>query len=212
MVAHHDHAAGLRLIPEEQVAQLARKGDLGATEFLVEKYRDFVITKARLYFVRGADKDDVVQEGMIGLCKAIRDFRCDRKSRFRPFAELCVTRQIISAVKAATRHKHDPLNSSFSYDRISADANVDSPSWIEKGAATDISNPEVQTLLHAEHRLMSRWLRSELSPLERQVLIGYANGLTYRELSSQLQCPTKSVDNALQRAKRKMSRALSNGS
>ena len=105
---------GRILVPTEEVVELARVGTPGAAEFIITRYRSLVETKARAYFVLGADHDDVVQEGMIGLCKAIRDFREDRLNKFRPFAELCVTRQIITAVKTATRHKHSPLNASIS--------------------------------------------------------------------------------------------------
>lgn len=188
---------------DEEVVSLARGGNSVATEFLITRYRPLVETKARAYFVMGADHDDVIQEGMIGLFKAIRDFREDRLSKFRPFAELCVTRQIITAVKTATRQKHVPLNGYVSLNRALGDEPAD-------GSLLDIlpdQKSESQTadaLYDKLPRNLHEAVRSALSDLERSVLRCYLEGMSYREMSSELGCHTKSIDNALQRVKRKI--------
>jgi len=171
------------MLQDEEIVRLAHGGDSLATECLLGRYRSLVVAKARTYFVVGADREDVVQEGMIGLYKAIRDYRGDRSTRFRPFAEMCVTRQIITAVKAATRFKHLPLNGSLELESAGF--------WIG-----------TQPKLGADG-LLSTAMQA-LSPLERGVLEGFLNGKSYLEMSHELSCHTKSVDNALQRAKRKL--------
>lgn len=188
---------------DEDVVCLARDGHPGATEFLISRYRSLVENKAKAYFVMGADHDDVVQEGMIGLYKAIRDFRGDRLNKFRPFAELCVTRQIITAVKTATRQKHVPLNAYVSLNRSLSGEPSD-------GSLLDVL-PD-QAVVNPEETLMARRLppnlhesvQHMLSALEGCVLRCYLEGMSYREMSRELNCHTKSIDNALQRVKRKI--------
>lgn len=197
---------GFQYLAEEQVVCLAKQGREEAIEYILVKYRSLVLSKARCYYVRGADRDDVIQEGMIGLCKAIRDFRIDDAHKFRPFAELCVTRQIISAVKAATRNKHLPLNTCWSFDAANPDETI--PKFSFFAGSMRYRNPEAHLIHEAEHIHLRKRLSAELSVLERSVLEGFANGKSYREMSDEFHCPPKSVDNALQRARRKMAEAL----
>lgn len=191
------------VMPDEEVVQLARTGTPGAAEFLITRYRSLVENKAKAYFVLGADHDDVVQEGMIGLCKAIRDFREDRLNKFRPFAELCVTRQIITAVKTATRHKHAPLNASVSLNQGFTEDAAD-------GSLLDVlpdrrsDTPEYSLLKSKFSQNLDELASGSLSELERGVLMSYLAGKSYREMSVELHCRTKSIDNALQRVKRKI--------
>ncbi len=197
-------------MPDEEVVHLAQGGTSDAAEFLVTRYRSLVESKARAYFLAGADRDDVIQEGMIGLCKAIRDFRQDRLSKFRPFAELCVTRQIITAVKTATRHKHALLNASVSLDQtLTSDASDGSLLDL----VPDSGLPDAERLVE-QGRLpqnLSELVQNVLSDLERSVLARYLDGQSYCEMSRDLHCHTKSIDNALQRVKKKIGTLLQNG-
>lgn len=193
---------GLLHFADEDFVLRARMGDNRATECLMSRYRALVETKARSYYLAGADHDDVVQEGMIGLYKAIRDFDSDRRLRFRSFAELCVTRQIITAVKTATRQKHQPLNVSISLNRgVSSD---------EGGTLIDVipdracENPEEVALDRKAPRTLTDSIGHMLSDLESKVLECYLEGKSYKEISSELRCQHKSIDNALQRIKRKI--------
>lgn len=194
-------------MPDEEVVGLARGGESDATEFLMARYRGLVESKAKAYFVVGADHDDVVQEGMIGLFKAIRDFRDDRTHRFRPFAELCVTRQIITAVKTATRHKHTPLNGSISLNQTIHDDSAD-------GALIDLlpdrsnDDPGLPVMAEPIPSNIGEFVNGSLSHLEKDVLLSYLDGKSYREMSEELHCRTKSIDNALQRVKRKIGSLL----
>ena len=188
---------------EEEVVDLAKGGNLGATEFLISRFRPLVENKAKAYFVIGADKEDVIQEGMIGLYKAIRDFRSDRLNRFRPFAELCVTRQIITAVKTATRQKHVPLNGYVSLNR-SYQSEVSENALIDVLPDGGTESPEQQLIGGRLPKELNEAVVNLLSELERQVLRCYLEGLSYREMSSRLACHPKSIDNALQRVKRKI--------
>jgi RNA polymerase sporulation-specific sigma factor len=188
---------------DEELVRLSHSGSDRATEQLLAKYRPLVESKARTYFLLGADHDDVVQEGMIGLYKAIRDFQPHRLARFRAFADLCVTRQIITAVKSATRQKHLPLNDYVSLHHTPlASAEADS-TLLECLPDTRITSPE--DCLFRERDMFGRLdaLRRTLSPLETQVLDFYLQGKSYREISDELCCPPKAIDNALQRVKRK---------
>ncbi len=188
---------------DEDVVRLARDGDSVATEFLITRYRPLVETKAKAYFVMGADHDDVVQEGMIGLYKAIRDFRSDRLNKFRPFAELCVTRQIITAVKTATRQKHVPLNAYVSLNRA-LHADTADGSLLDVLPDQGVESPEQSLLTRRLPQNLHEVARHVLSDLERCVLRCYLDGMSYREMSAELKCHTKSIDNALQRVKRKI--------
>ncbi len=193
-------------MPDEELVYYAKQGNERATEALLKRYRSLVESKARLYFLIGADHEDVVQEGLIGLYKAIRDFRNERVHKFRPFAELCVTRQIISAVKAATRQKHVPLNDYVSlYRPLQNHHNDDTDSNL-----TDIL-PDPNTLTPEQWILQRRiplavmhMARERMSELERQVLDFYLDGLSYKQMSEILCRGTKCIDNALQRVKKKL--------
>lgn len=188
---------------EEEVVDLARGGHHGATEFLISRFRPLVENKAKAYFVVGADREDVIQEGMIGLYKAIRDFRSDRLNRFRPFAELCVTRQIITAVKTATRQKHVPLNGYISLNRPLESEAADNTLLDVLPNISD-GNPEKEVLGGRISGDIDETVANALSGLEKKVLLCYLDGLSYQEMSDALGCPSKSIDNALQRVKRKI--------
>jgi RNA polymerase sporulation-specific sigma factor len=197
------NACSFSFMQDEEVVHLAKCGHIGATEFLITRYRPLVENKAKAYFVMGADREDVIQEGMIGLYKAIRDFRNDRLAKFRPFAELCVTRQIITAVKTATRQKHVPLNGYVSLNRSISGEASDS-SLIDVLPDQQGGNPELAALSDKLPQNLHELVRHVLSDLERCVLKCYLEGMSYREMSSRLNCHTKSIDNALQRVKRKV--------
>ena len=182
-------------------------GDTGALEYLINKYKNFVKAKARSYFLIGADHEDIFQEGMIGLYKAIRDFRGDKLASFKAFAELCVTRQIITAIKTATRQKHIPLNSYVSLDKpiYDEDSERTLQDVLTGGSATD---PEELYINREEHEDIEDKMAKILSELERKVLMLYLDGRSYQEIAVDLNRHVKSIDNALQRVKRKLERYL----
>jgi RNA polymerase sporulation-specific sigma factor len=191
---------------DEELVYYAKQGSQRAAEILLKRYRSLVEMKARSYFLIGAEHEDVVQEGLLGLYKAIRDFRYDRFHKFRPFAELCVTRQIISAVKAATRQKHIPLNDSISIDRPIQDrASADADTTLgEMLPDPNALTPEEVILYQRIPMAVLRLAQERMSPLELQVLECYLDGLSYREMSEKLNRHTKCIDNALQRVKKKI--------
>ncbi|MBT9258945.1 MAG: RNA polymerase sporulation sigma factor SigH [Clostridiales bacterium] len=194
-------------MPDEDLVELAREGNQEALEFLIVKYRNFVRAKARSYFLIGADREDIIQEGMIGLYKAIRDFRGDKLSSFRAFAELCITRQIITAIKTATRQKHIPLNSYVSLNRPIFDEESDRTLLdVIPGVRPD--NPEDLLIHEEEFGDMETTMGQILSDLEWQVLMAYLDGKSYQEIAEGLDRHVKSIDNALQRVKRKIARYL----
>ena len=187
---------------DEDAAVLAQNGDGQALAYLLNKYKNFVRSKAPSYFLIGADHEDIVQEGMIGLYKAIRDFQPSRLSSFRSFAELCVKRQIITAIKAATRQKHVPLNSYVSlnkplYDEESERTLLD----VIEGRTT---NPEDLYISQEDLSRIQTQISEVLSDLERQVLDAFMDGKSYQEIAELLGRHVKSIDNALQRVKRKL--------
>lgn len=192
---------------DEFLVQLFQDGDGEASEFLMRKYRSFVRAKASRYFLIGGEREDIVQEGMIGLYKAIRDFRVDKLSSFKAFAELCITRQIITAVKSATRQKHGPLNSYVSLNK---------PIYEEESNHTlmdVITGPTnmdpIQMLIDQEKASdLERKMSEKLSDLEKRVLELHIAGHSYVEISQNVNTHVKSIDNALQRIKRKMERYL----
>ena len=187
---------------DEDLAELARRGDDRAMECLVHRYRDVVRLRALSYFLTGADREDVVQEGMIGLYNAVRDYRRSHGTPFRAFAELCITRQIINAVRTATRCKHVPLNSYLSLDEQVFDDNPDR-TLSEHVLSADTVDPEdVVVDMDAANRLLD-WVRRELTEVERRVLTMYVNGRSYVEIAAAIGRDPKSVDNALQRIRRK---------
>ncbi len=190
-------------LSDEEIIVFIHEGNADALDYLIRKYRSFVWLKGRSYFLVGGDREDVVQEGMIGLYKAIRDYKSDKLSSFKGFAELCITRQIITAIKTATRQKHIPLNSSVSLDR---------PVYTEESERTMLDilpGPSLEDpadlMVHKEsYDSMQLEVHRVLSRLERQVLALYLDGQTYQEISFQLNRQVKSIDNALQRIKKKL--------
>lgn len=192
---------------DECVAILACQGDPEATEFLIHKYKNFVRSKARSYFLIGADKEDIIQEGMIGLYKAIRDFKGDKLTSFKSFAELCVTRQIITAIKTATRQKHIPLNSYVSLNKPIFDEDSDR-TLLDILSGLKITDPEELMINEEEYIDIEKKMGEILSGLERKVLMLYLEGKSYQEIAVELKRHVKSIDNALQRVKRKLERYL----
>ncbi len=184
---------------------LAKQGDPNAYHRLVKRYHGFVRLKASSYFLAGGDSDDLIQEGLIGLYKAIRDYRTDRESSFRNFAELCITRQIITAVKTATRNKHAPLNHYVSFSGpAGAGGDEDAPTLDEQIAGPSVNDPASRVVSTEELRSLVGCLSTALSQLESSVLSLYLDGRSYEEIGGRLACDTKTVDNALQRVKRKV--------
>jgi len=197
----------LHNMTDEEVVLVARSGDGPATEYLLSRYRQLVECKARSFFLAGADHDDVVQEGMIGLFKAIRDYRGDRLARFRAFADLCVTRQIITAVKMATRQKHLPLNGCLSLYHPQTGSESEA-SLLECFPDDRTGDPAASLCEQRSAQTLRERIGRSLSSLESRVLCYYLQGKSYREMSVALRRPTKSVDNALQRVKRKATALL----
>ena len=189
---------------DDELVRRSRAGDDYALAELLHKYRGFARAKARSYFLVGADKEDIVQEGMIGLYKAIRDFNPDMQTSFRAFAELCITRQIITAIKTATRHKHGPLNNYVSFSRpLSADD--DGERYLaDVLPATAITDPADLVVSAERIRALQKHFDTVLSDLEVEVLRLYVEGKSYSEIALLLQRQVKSIDNALQRIKRKL--------
>ncbi len=190
---------------DEEIVEVARTGSVEAQEYLINKYKGFVKAKARSYFLIGADREDIIQEGMIGLYKAIRDFRSDKLTSFKAFAELCVTRQIITAIKTATRQKHIPLNSYVSLNRPIYDEDSDR-TLLDIMPSDQVLDPEEVVISAEEIGRMEEQITEILSELEWQVLNCYLDGKSYVEIADELQRHVKSVDNALQRVKRKLER------
>ncbi len=193
---------------DEEIVLLAQEeGHELALDYIVQKYRNFVKAKARSYFLIGADHEDIIQEGMIGLYKATRDFKNDRQASFRAFAELCITRQIITAIKTATRQKHIPLNSYVSLNK---------PIYTEESERTlmdvisgiKVLDPEELFIIHEEFSDIEEKMGEILSDLEWKVLGAYLEGKTYQEMAKELGRHVKSIDNALQRVKRKLEKCL----
>ena len=192
---------------DEQIVQLAQAGEEPALVYLLNKYKNFVRSKARSYFLIGADHEDIVQEGMIGLFKAIRDYREDRLSSFRAFAELCITRQIITAIKTATRQKHIPLTSYVSLNKPIYDEESDR-TLLDVITEGYLANPEDVLINREDMSLIEVRIAQSLSPLERQVLAKYLQGKSYQEISRDMKRQIKSIDNALQRVKRKLAKIM----
>jgi RNA polymerase sporulation-specific sigma factor len=183
---------------------LAKQGDPTAYDRLVRRYHGFVRLKASSYFIAGGDNDDLIQEGLVGLYKAIRDYRSDRESSFRNFAELCITRQIITAVKTATRNKHMPLNQYVSFATTPAGASEGEATLEEVLPGSPVHDPVNQVISTEELQSLVDCLSSTLSELESRVLALYLDGRSYEEVGEIVGCDTKTVDNALQRVKRKV--------
>ncbi|GAB6877341.1 RNA polymerase sporulation sigma factor SigH [Thermaerobacter litoralis] len=192
---------------DEEIVEIARQGNPEALEYLIGKYKNFVRAKARSYFLVGADREDIIQEGMIGLYKAIRDFRSDKLSSFRAFAELCITRQIITAIKTATRQKHIPLNSYVSLNKPIYDEDSDR-TLLDIISGSRVTDPEELFISREEFGDIEQKMGEILSELEWRVLIAYLDGKSYQEIADELNRHVKSIDNALQRVKRKLERYI----
>ena len=186
---------------DEEVVLKAKEDNVLAQEYLLHKYRKFVRAKARSYFLIGAEREDIIQEGMIGLYKAIRDFKGDKLSSFRAFAELCVTRQIITAIKTATRQKHIPLNSYVSLNKPIYEEDSDR-TLMDVVSGVKVANPEDMIISREEFVDIENKMNNILSDLEWRVLISYLDGKSYQEIAAELDRHIKSIDNALQRVKR----------
>ncbi|MBA2513415.1 MAG: RNA polymerase sporulation sigma factor SigH [Solirubrobacterales bacterium] len=199
----HKSQAALQL-DDSYLLALAKQGSHDAYEQLVRRYYSFVRLKASSYFLIGGDSDDLIQEGLVGLYKAIRDFRTDRESSFRNFAELCITRQIITAVKTATRNKHTPLNGYVSFSSSPAGAAEGEATLDEVLAGSTTHDPVNQVISSEELRSLVACLSTVLSELESRVLSLYLDGHSYAAVGGLLGCDAKTVDNALQRVKRKV--------
>ncbi len=191
-------------LEDTYLVALAKRGSADAYERIVKRYRGFVRLKASSYFLLGGDSDDLIQEGLVGLYKAVRDFRTDRESSFRNFAELCITRQIITAVKTASRNKHSPLNQYVSFAHSPA-ASGETETTLEEVLPGPISEePSERAIATEELAALVSCLSSVLSELESRVLSLYLDGFSYERIGEKLECDTKTVDNALQRVKRKV--------
>lgn len=194
------------LMTDEQIVEIAQT-DAVALEYVLHKYKNFVRKKARSYFLIGADKEDIVQEGMIGLYKAIRDYNIEKKASFRAFAELCITRQIITAIKTATRLKHQPLNSYISLNKPIYDEESER-TMVDMLVATKMSNPEEIIIDNEDFLNIEKEIAQMLSDLEKRVLAYYLQGKSYQEIAKAMGRHEKSIDNALQRAKGKIDKHL----
>jgi RNA polymerase sporulation-specific sigma factor len=193
--------------PDEEVVLEAQKGNNRAQEYLIAKYENFVKSKAKSYFLIGADKEDIYQEGMIGFYKAIRDFKPDKFTSFKAFAEICVTRQIITAIKTATRQKHIPLNTYVSLNKPIYEDESDR-TLIDVLSSIAISDPEELIISQEQLKFIEEEIAKVLSELELEVLTSYLDGKSYQEIASDLDRHEKSIDNALQRVKRKLEKCL----
>jgi RNA polymerase sporulation-specific sigma factor len=190
-------------LDDHYLVALAKEGKPDAYDAIVRRYRGFVRLKASSYFLLGGESDDLIQEGLLGLYKAVRDYRTDRESSFRNFAELCITRQIITAVKTATRNKHTPLNQYVSFSQSPAAGDSDS-TLDEILPGPTAFDPVNQVIATEELESLVSCLSSVLSELESRVLSLYLDGYSYEVIAEKLDCDTKTVDNALQRVKRKV--------
>jgi RNA polymerase sporulation-specific sigma factor len=194
-----------RELEDLQLVMKARNGDDSSMDVLMRRYHGFVRLKASSYFLAGGDGEDLIQEGLIGLYKAVRDFRPDKETSFRSFAELCVTRQIITAIKTATRFKHAPLNTYVSFSHTPAGQESEGECTLGDALpGSAVNEPSVCVISTEELQSLVFCLGSGLSPLEADALRLYLEGSSYEEMAERLECDTKTIDNALQRVKRKI--------
>jgi len=200
-----EYAKYENLTDEELIVVIKEKENASAMDYLIHRYRSFVRAKARSYFLIGADREDIIQEGMIGFFKAVRDFKSDKLASFHAFAELCVTRQIITAIKTATRQKHIPLNSYVSLNKPIYDEDSDR-TLLDVISGVKVSDPEELIISREEFLAIEKKMSEILSELEWQVLMAYLDGKSYQEIALSLDRHVKSIDNALQRVKRKLER------
>lgn len=192
---------------DEEIVMEAKSGNTEALEYLLRKYENFVRGKAKSYFLIGADREDIYQEGMIGLFKAVRDFKTDKLASFKAFAEICITRQIITAVKTATRQKHIPLNTYISLNKPIYDEESER-TLLDVISGVKISDPEELVIGREELQSIETEIGEVLSDLEMEVLMSYLDGKSYQEIACDLNRHAKSIDNALQRVKRKLEKCL----
>ena len=192
---------------DDELLSLHRAGDARAEETLYARYKQIVRSKARTYFLVGADHEDIIQEGMIGLYKAVMDYQFDKAASFRGFAELCITRQIITAIKSATRKKHVPLNTYISFNRSVFEGENERP-LIDVLTSTRISDPEEVLIGRESYAAVADSIEHSLSKLEHNALGLYLYGYSYQQIADMLQITTKSVDNAIQRVKKKLETRL----
>jgi len=195
--------AAFSQMPDEQVVLLAQDSNVNALEYILDKYIGLVKARARAYFLIGADREDIIQEGMIGLYKAIRDFKADRLSSFSAFAELCATRQIVTAIKTATRQKHVPLNTYISLNRPVYDEESER-TMFDILCETSLTDPEKIVIDKESYLSIRGKIGKSLSDFEWKVLSSYLQGKSYQEIAQDLERTVKSIDNALQRIKRKL--------
>ena len=201
----HSPQKAQRELEDLQLVLKARNGDTGAMDVLIRRYTGFVRLKASSYFLAGGDNDDLLQEGLIGLYKAVRDFRSDKETSFRSFAELCVTRQIITAIKTATRFKHSPLNTYVSFSHTPAGQDSDGECTLGDALPGPlIDDPSVRVISTEELQSLVGCLGTSLSGLESEALRLYLDGHSYESMGDELGCDCKTIDNALQRVKRKI--------
>lgn len=197
----------IRLLDDDEILVRIHQGDSQALDYLIHKYKNFVRAKARTYFLIGADHEDIIQEGMIGLYKAIRDFDGEKLASFKAFAELCITRQIITAIKTATRQKHMPLNSYISLDKPIYDEESDR-TLLDVIAGSRAIDPQEMLINREKYGDLESKLSELLSELEKKVLALYLEGCSYQEISEKINRHVKSIDNALQRVKRKLEQLI----
>lgn len=190
-------------LTDEAVVELSAGGDKNATEYILSKYKNLVRARAKQYYLAGADREDLVQEGMIGLFKAIRDFDNTKQASFLSFAELCVKRQILTAIKTASRQKHQPLNSYVSLSKTVYDDDAER-TLVDMLVERDAVDPEEMFLRREKAHALGVKIDEKLSDLEKMVLSMYLDGMNYQEIAKELNRPPKSIDNALQRVKRKL--------
>ena len=205
------YSAFTQMTDEDIVLEAQEHDNVLAQEYLLHKYRNFVRAKARSYFLIGAEREDIIQEGMIGLYKAIRDFKNDKQASFRAFAELCVTRQIITAIKTATRQKHIPLNSYVSLNKPIYEEESDR-TLLDVISGVKVANPEDMVISREEFSDIEGKMNDILSDLEWKVLMSYLDGKSYQEIAADLGRHIKSIDNALQRVKRKLEKCINSKS
>ncbi|MBQ7668995.1 MAG: RNA polymerase sporulation sigma factor SigH [Clostridia bacterium] len=201
------HESQFEALNDEQILSYIKEGNNVALDYLINKYKNFVCAKAKTYFLIGADKEDIIQEGMIGLFKAIRDFKDDKLVSFKSFAEVCVTRQIITAIKTATRQKHMPLNSYVSLNKPMFEDDGDR-TLLDTLNHDNISDPEQLFIGKEELYRIEGKINEVLSPFELEVLYAYLQGISYQEIGRVLDKDVKAVDNALQRIKKKIEKFL----
>ena len=193
---------------DEALVSLSHEGDALADEVLCERYKNLVRIKARPYFLIGADREDLIQEGMIGLYKAVRDYTPDHNTGFRSFAEMCILRQIITAIKGATRKKHAPLNSYVSFFSTAFADDDQSRPLLDTMLTVGAENPEDVFISKESAQTIAQGIQKLLTPLEKQVLELFMEGRSYQEIAQHIGCGTKTVDNALQRIKKKLEKHI----